>query len=178
MYKLLLSLVLFWGCNENAVEFTKYTKAFDYIKNSSLIRHEFSSVVDLSDSTKPIPMIVSDTIVSLSISDFFGIGYDNQMLREKGKQILDSLMKEDEKMDFRPFVSKQVGKLSTDPHSRLVLFFSKPYTNKLIAEIFFSEEGSIGYRDLSRLNSSVKFLFTFDKNGGIEKVLTTTPQYE
>lgn len=172
----MLIAALVWTCNEDT-ELTKYSRAFEHIKNNPLIRSEFGEVVSLSDSTESIPILVSDTIVPLSISDFFGMD-NGKIFRASDKNILDSLLKEDEKMDFKPFVNKKVGLLSTDSKSHLITFFSKPYQNKLIAEIFFSEDGSRRYRDLIRLNSSVKFLFVFDNNSNIVNAVTITPQYE
>ena len=149
----------------------KYKIAFDYIKSSQAKNNYFN---------KDYSIMVSDSVVFMEISSFFD---EIKIMKNKNEgfdqeQLLDSLLYYDKTNYFKTFSLRGLKNLSTSNKSKLILFFSKPVGNILMAELIYNYNSFRSYRKITTLNRSIMFLFYFDNNNNIEKVLTTEVQNE
>jgi len=168
IFLLLLSLL---ACHKQIDIDEKYKIAFDYIKSSQAKNNYFN---------KDYSIMVSDSVVFMEISSFFD---EIKIMKNKNEgfdqeQLLDSLLYYDKTNYFKTFSLRGLKNLSTSNKSKLILFFSKPVGNILMAELIYNYNSFRSYRKITTLNRSIMFLFYFDNNNNIEKVLTTEVQNE
>lgn len=151
----------------------KYLVSLIYLKSNknavSKIKKTFSYLTKKKD--KCIDFNVSDQISFLPIL-FFGDQLEKQDIGIAFELVKDrNLYKE--KFNFETYSLPYLKELIDRSDSRLILTFSKPIDNYLIAEFLDSE---LNISDI-KMGHALQFLFKFSEEGLIEKVLYATPHY-
>ena len=114
----------------------------------------------------------------MMISGFIGLHILNSKLREN-RWGLDSLLIRDRPLFnsryyFKTYNLPGLSRLIADTISRIVLTFSRPFENYLIAEILDSGYSS---SNRSKIGNGISFLFIFDEDGSIKKALYSVSIY-
>jgi hypothetical protein len=154
----------------------KYCKAFEYINSIDTIKYKLTTLQNIQS----FKISVYDSLIPLDISSFFeDILEENKIKDEKSRKILlDSLLAIDRSTSFQPTFVDGLSKLAREKSTDFMLFFSKPYKNMLLAELFPLYESRKSYNDIQRYNRSVLYMFYFGPRNQIEKVIVTYPQYD
>ena len=177
MFKQIFFTLLLFGCMPQEQLDVKYRKAFEYIETTDTIKYV---LCDSLQKSKTFQISIYDSIVPMEISSFFEhIAKENHVKDSENMVILlDSLITMDKKRWFQPIFVDGLSKLSDDRKSEFILFFSKPFNNTLLAELFPTYGSQRNYEDIRRFNKSVLYLFYFGPDNRIEKVLVTCPLYD
>ncbi len=151
----------------------KIANAYQYIlENDSL----HTAIIELSNTAKDDSgLAIYDSLVFMETSDF-----TEQIAKFSGTDfelVLDSLTALDKKRFFKPYTIPILKRIDKKPESKMILFFSKPYKNTLLAEVVFNYNSRKTYNKITHFNQSLLILFFFDKSNNIENVLTTRMHY-
>lgn len=168
------------GCSQtsDSNQSRLFKEAFDYIKSSSKAQKFLEGQTEAEIDC----IVVSDQVVFLEITSFFEQFADNeeQIDNNTGSQLLDSLEAIDKKRKFETYSDKKLKELTNCKESNAILFFSRPFDQQLMAELFYNRQrdNSPSYSNVSRFNESLMFLISFNESGSIEEVKTTNVIYE
>ncbi len=146
----------------------KYLLSIIYLKSNTEINKEIKAFFkkDIPKNVKNVPFHVSDEIIFLDIETFKDSlleFYDNI-----DTIILESQRAFEEHKTYRLEILKSLLPVSADD---LILYFSKPVGNILVAELTnFDMSANSGIK----FGKGFRILFLFNEMGNIEKVYTKT----
>jgi hypothetical protein len=151
----------------------KYLVSLLYLKSDKEINHKIRSAFYFSDtSNAAVDFSVHDEIWYHPLYSFSSSlrennwGIDSSIINSK------SLFKE--RYYFDSIKMPLISKLLPPSDSKILLTFSKPFGNFLLAEML---DGRINSTNTFKTGRAIEFLFLFDENGLIKKVLNNITVY-
>ena len=151
-------------------DFDLQKKAFEELKRN----------IDTAYFMKGAPpyIKISNQVVPGSMAYFFDEFNHSSNTSKQRIAIMDSLKVVDEQNYFEPYLDDQLSQLSECEDSGGIAFFSQlTDDNKLFIELFKGQYDDKEYEKVASFNTSLVFLFTFDAEKEIQKIQTTTIQY-
>ncbi|MGF1671546.1 MAG: hypothetical protein ACFCU6_13955 [Balneolaceae bacterium] len=171
---LIITLLVNCGFKNNISIEKKYREAFNHIKNSDSSLSYFNENFDSNIEC----IKVSDQIVFMEIANFFDF-FKQRLHHMSDIEVLDSLEAIDKNRYFESYTNRTLTMLSDCKEIKALLFFTKPFDDKLLAELFVVDKNQevLKYDDLTLFNESLMYLFFFDDTESIKEVVTTNIIY-
>jgi hypothetical protein len=148
-----------------------YKNALDKILTSPELVNVFPDQIEGKQSGF---YAVYDSSVSISYTHFFDNFQTNNMDTQKSLKLIDSLSSIEEYNNRQNSID--LSWIPDNPKSDLVIYFTRPYKNSFVAEIFLFDpkQSSHDYKNAPMFGESVAFLFLFDEDGSIKNYYSTT----
>jgi hypothetical protein len=151
----------------------KYLVALLHLKSdTAIINRMVSTFYPYETNRTSVEFIVHDEVWFHPLNTFRSFLEENDWGIDKSI-ISDKKVFED-KYYFEPHKMPLVSLLLPPTNSKLVLTFSKPVGNFLMAEML---DGRVNSTNTFKTGNAIEFLFIFDENGLIKKVFATSPVY-
>jgi len=173
-------IFLIWNTNmtnSNHGITKKYEIAYSYIKGSTIADKFCRDYLQLS--LEDCRIAIADSSVFMEYSVFTSELI--KMYEDKTyKEVIEYNFQRDRdrKLKFEPLSVKEILNLpQQDIEANLGLFFSVPYERTLMAELLASYDPGKSFHELTQFNIGVVFLFFFDNDGNIKKVLEKVVHY-
>lgn len=147
-----------------------YFKTNEYI--NSEIKRVFSNTIKIKRKEKIVDFRVREEVVFMNISGFSDEKNKKMNALIEDKDLLNDSGMYAEKYGFDTYKEELLGKLVPPTTSELVLVFSKPTNNYLIAIMLDSKLSNNGE---SLIGKSIMFLFIFDENKFVKDIVLTYP---
>lgn len=151
----------------------RYLAALSFLQTSPKVRNELKQIFPkLLRSKKRCPQFSIDSLVQpIPLYSFEG------KIKPKELGLSESSIKDDQKFNreygFEPYVSHYLSVVSVNEKSKMVLIFSKPINNFLIAEILDRRL----YTGRFKQGFALQILLLFNKSGKVADVFFTKTMY-
>ena len=155
-----------------------YRSAYEYVKTSPAVAEYCREVVRIPPSDCRAGF--SDTVVFME-SELFTSETIAAQKQQSRRRVIDSLIADDVQHEqaFKPFsVRTWLADLDNAEEPRLGLFFSAPRGRTLMAEVVGWYARGTTYQAATSFKSGILFLFFFDEEGRITRVITKNVQHE
>ena len=150
---------------------SKYLHALLYLKTNEdvnkKIKWTFKKSLKLKKKEKFVDFHIQKEIRFMNINQFESELKKKDYGIKEDKELLDDFKLYTEHYDFANYEEDRLGELISSPDSDLVLVFSKPTNNYLIAIMLDSRVTRDGK---SLLGRSIMFLFVYDEHGLVKDV--------
>jgi hypothetical protein len=161
LYKILTSLIFLTHLQPNVQVKSKYASAFDHLKNTVELQHEILSKLRLNNTQSGLPGL-SDSIIYTGIFAFPNIPDSSKIQLSIGER---NYFPFDKKYYFNTYTDSSLKEIESPSESGLVLYFSRPVNNFLIASIYI--KSGFGSHIRVYFGDAVKILFVFDKSNNV-----------
>lgn len=152
------TFLLFSQERQNEISKFKYTEAYDYLSNDSILKNR---TIEVPNKIAPLDFSIFWDYFKKDKDSFFTISTE-----------LDSISK-------APCNNCDIicNRIKSSSKPTALVFFSKIYKNTLMAEVFISNINTNEYNKVKSLNTGHVFLFVFNGDT-LEKVLRKEIAYE
>ncbi len=148
----------------------KYLIAIIYLRTNEAANEQMKQTFQklARKKSRYVDFNIHDQITFLEIWPFQSQLLEQGLGIDKGLVSNENLYRS--KYRFKPYTNELLASLMKKPESKLFLTFSKPVDDFLLAEM------TTFYPNI-KMGKAMQFLFKFNSNGLIEKVLYSTLQY-
>lgn len=177
MQKLLIILFcfLYFISSANGQQNTgqRYLAALSFLQTNSEVRKEIKQAFPkVLRGKKRCPQFTIDSLIQPIPLYFF-----DGKVEPENLGLSDSLIRNDQEFnreyEFEPYVSQYLSVISMNEQSEMVLIFSKPINNFLVAEILDRRL----YTGRFKQGLALQILFLFNENGKVADVFFTKTMY-
>jgi hypothetical protein len=165
VYKILANLMIL-ACMQSDVQVkSKYASSFDYIKNTAELQNEILSNLRLNKNQSAIPGL-SDSIIYSGIFAFSNIPDSSKIQLSRDER---NYFPFDKKYYFETYTDSSLKEIESPSGSGLVLYFSRPVHNFLIASIYI--KSGFGSHIRVYFGDAAKILFVFDEANNVVETI-------
>lgn len=155
-----------------------YDAAYNYVKTSQVLKSYCREFLDLDP--EQCVVAVADSTVFMEYSMYAG-SFAEEIEGKDEIEVLEFIIQRDREREqsFEPTpISGRLEVDSSPKNAPLCLFFADPLENALLARILGNCDTRKSYAELTQFNTGVTFLFFFDGEGAITKVVESVTHYD